>query len=184
MRWVPRIVQAIIVAIALYFVLFWGCEAAWSLTAQNFGLDDAGRAQAVRALGRLLDLGRSDLVRLAAFVAAFKLTAVAAFAIHLIGRARATPGSTASHDILEAALLLVVILTAAVAVAAVGENNGALIRNCAAELFLAGVAAILSAIERIGVALRRPGRDAAPRAAVATPAGTQAIKRVSSWRQR
>jgi hypothetical protein len=155
MRWVPRIVQAIIVAIALYFVLFWGCEAAWSLTAQNFGLDDAGRAQAVRALGRLLDLGRSDLVRLAAFVAAFKLTAVAAFAIHLIGRARATPGSTASHDILEAALLLVVILTAAVAVA-----------------------------ERIGVALRRPGRDAAPRAAVATPAGTQAIKRVSSWRQR
>jgi hypothetical protein len=184
MRWIPKIVQAIIVAIALYFILVWGCEAVWTLTSENYGVDDTTRAQSLRALGRLLDLGRGDLIRLAAFIAAFKLTAVAALAIHLIGRARAAVGATSHYDMLEAALLLVAILTGVIAVAAVSENNGAVIRHCAVDLLIAGVATILSVIERVADATRARAGDAPARStntAAAKPAGMHKVKRVSSW---
>jgi hypothetical protein len=161
MRWVPSITQAIIVGIALYFILFWGCDAVRVLTAEGYGLDDPARAEPLRGLGRMLGLGPADLFRLAAFIAAYKLTAVAVFAVHLIGRARAAPGAPFSHDILEAALLLVVILTAVLTAPAVSDNNGTLIRHYAIDLLLAGAAAILSVVERFVMSGRGQGADAA-----------------------
>jgi hypothetical protein len=173
MRWIPKIVHALIAGVALYFILFWGCDAVRALTSPGFGLDDPARAQGVLALGRLLSLDHGDLVRVAAFLAAFKLTAVAVFALHLISRARAEPSAPFDHDLLEGALLLVVILTALMTAPAVIENDRALMRHGATDLLLAAVAALLSVTERFVVATQ--GQAAYP------AARGRATKRPSSW---
>lgn len=183
MHWVPKIVQAIVVAIVLYYILVWGFDAVRALTSANYGLDDLARAQSVRGLGRLLDLGPADLVRLAAFVAAFKLAAVAVLTLHLIDRARSVPGALSNHDILEAALLLVVILTGVMTIPAVNEGSGSLIRQHAIDLLLAGTAAILSVIERLTVASHEQAEFSGARRpyAAVDPAGGRTLKRLSSW---
>ena len=47
---------AIILAIAVYFVLVWGFEALRMLSSPAYGLDDVWRSQFVFAIGRMLSL--------------------------------------------------------------------------------------------------------------------------------
>jgi hypothetical protein len=183
MRFVSRIAGLIVVAVSLYFVVTWGSEAVRTLASPNFGLDDPERGQGVRALARFLDLGPDSLVRLAAFLAAVKLTAAAVLALHLVGRVRASNGASRNDELLDAALLLVVVLTLVMAMPAVLDGNRELVRLYAADLLMAGAAAIFSVIERTAagppVAAEKPAVRLATSDEIRAP-GRQ-MKRVSSW---
>ena len=48
---------AMIVAISLYFTLFWGCDAFRILTSPSYGLEDVWRSQFIFGIGRLFGLG-------------------------------------------------------------------------------------------------------------------------------
>jgi hypothetical protein len=183
MRFVSRIAGLIVVAVSLYFVLTWASEAVHAVASPNFGLDDPERGQGVRALARFLDLGPDSLVRLAAFLAAVKLTAAAVLALHLVGRVRASNGASRNDELLDAALLLVVVLTLVMAMPAVLDGNRELVRLYAADLLMAGAAAIFSVIERTAagppVAAEKPAVRLATSDEIRAP-GRQ-MKRVSSW---
>jgi hypothetical protein len=148
MRHVPSAIGAIIVAIAVYFAVLWGVEAVQVLASPDYGIGDYARAQVVFGYGRLLGLSSEGLIRFAAFFAASKLAAAIAFSLYLVERVRALAGRRIDGQMLEAALLVVVVLAVAMALPALIENNGGLVRLHGLFLLLAGVAAVLSAIER------------------------------------
>ena len=54
---------ALIVAIALYFTLFWGYDGLRILTSPSYGLDDVWRSQFIFAIGRLFGLGPIGLIK-------------------------------------------------------------------------------------------------------------------------
>ena len=60
---------AMIVAISLYFTLFWGYDAFRILTSSSYGLEDVWRSQFIFGIGRLFGLGPIGLIKLAAFFA-------------------------------------------------------------------------------------------------------------------
>ena len=64
---------AMILAIALYFTLFWGFDALRILTSPTFGLEDVWRSQYVFGIGRVLGLAPMGLIQLAAFFGTLKL---------------------------------------------------------------------------------------------------------------
>jgi hypothetical protein len=174
-RFVPSAVQAAIVAIAVYLALLWGLEALYVLTSPIYGLGDYGRSQIVFGYGRLFGLSADGLFRLAAFFAASKLAAAIALTLHLVERVRALAGERFDHEMLEAALLIVVFLTVAMAVPAIIENNGNLIQLHAIYLLLAGIVALLSAIERLVIAATDPPATRAGRLSLAKPAILAAV---------
>ena len=79
---------AMLLAIALYFTLFWGFEALRMLTSPTYGLDDVWRSQHIFALGSMLSLTPEGLIKLAAFFATLKLAVAIICAIHIADRLR------------------------------------------------------------------------------------------------
>ena len=72
----------LIVAIALYFTLFWGYDALRMLTSPTYGLEDVWRSQFLFGIGRLFGLSPIGLIKLAAFFGTLKLAVAAICAIH------------------------------------------------------------------------------------------------------
>ncbi len=79
---------AIIVAIALYFTLFWGYDSLRVLASPSYGMDDAWRSQYIFGIGRLFSLEPIGLIKLAAFFATLKLAVAAICAYHIVDRFR------------------------------------------------------------------------------------------------
>ena len=132
-----------IMAIALYFTLFWGFDALRVLTSPTYGLEDVWRSQFVFGVGRMFDLGPMGLIKLAAFFGVMKLAAAAVFAVHIAdrlrgmvqrqgepgnSRSRADPGGADQHRLGGAG-------------AVVAERR--LVREQTIQLLLAGLAAAL-----------------------------------------
>ena len=67
MRKVSGATVAMIMAIALYFTLFWGYDALRVLTSPTYGLEDVWRSQFVFGVGRVFGLSPLGLIQLAAF---------------------------------------------------------------------------------------------------------------------
>ena len=149
MRFIPAAVHATLIGIALFFALMLGSAGLWALNAPLYGIEDAGRSQAVIGLGRLFDLGTVGQMRIAAVTGAFKVGIGSIFALHLFDRARAIFGRPFDHESLEAALVLVTALTLILGLPALLAGDAALIANHATFLLLAGVAALLSTVERM-----------------------------------
>jgi hypothetical protein len=148
MRKTSRAVTAIILAIALYFALFWGLEAMRNLMSPAFGLDDVWRSQFVFAIGRLFHLTPVGLIKLAAFFATLKLAAAVICAVHIIDRGRALIGGKADTEILEAGLILIVLISIVSVGPAVWSHNATLVREATVQLLLAAVATGLCIVER------------------------------------
>lgn len=147
MRKISGATTAIILAITLYFTLFWGYDALRVLTSPSFGLDDVWRAEYVFVIGRMLDLGPLGLIKLSAFFAAVKLVVAAACAWHIVDRFRCMISGTANVDILEGALIMVVAISILSAGLAVRSGNGEIVREYAIQLALAFLATALCMIE-------------------------------------
>jgi hypothetical protein len=139
---------AMILAIAVYFALFWGFEALRMLTSPTYGLEDVWHSQFVFEIGRLFSLSPMGLLKLAAFFGTLKLAVAGICAVHIVDRFRTVAGGKASPEILEAGLLLVVLISIGSAAPAIWLHNADLVREQVIQLLLAAVAAGLCVLER------------------------------------
>ena len=150
MRKASTLVVAMTTAIALYFTLFWGFEALQVLTSPSYGLDDAFSSQFIFGIGRMVHLGPTGLIKLAAFFGVLKLSAALVFAVHVGDRLRTTVQGEPNLEILEGGLVLVVLIGIAAVVPALWVRNSDLAQQETIQLLLAGLAAALMIIERGG----------------------------------
>lgn len=148
MRKASTATVALIVAIALYFTLIWGHDALRTLSSSNYGLDDVWRSQLVFDAGRLLHLTPVGVIKLAAFVAALKLAVAAICGVHIVDRFRSFAGGQAEPQILEGALIIVVVFGFLSVVPAVLSANAELVREYAIQILLACLALALCIAER------------------------------------
>jgi hypothetical protein len=167
MRKLTGAAVATIMAISLYFTLFWGSEALRMLASPTWGLDDAWRSQFLFAIGNVLALTPAGLIKLAAFFAVLKLAVATICALHLIDRLRSLIAGKADVDVLEAGLVLIVLISILAAGPAVWSQNVELARDYTLQLVLAGLAAALCLYERR--AGRADGEATASEAAVVLP---------------
>jgi hypothetical protein len=159
--------MAMILAIAVYFTLFWGFDALRMLTSPTYGLEDVWRSQFIFEIGRWFGLAPLGLIKLAAFFATLKLAVAAICAIHIGERFRALGGGKADTAILEVGLMLVVAISIVSVGPAVWSQSAELVREQVIQLMLAAVAAGLGILER---RFERANTEAEPQLAVATAA--------------
>lgn len=141
-------VMAIVLAIALYFTLFWGYDGLRVLTSPSYGLDDVWRSQYIFAIGRDFGLGPVGLIKLAAFFGALKLAVACICAVHIADRFRCMTRGQANSEILEAGLILVVLISIVSVGPAVWSNSTDLMREHTLQLLFAALAAALCIVER------------------------------------
>lgn len=143
-----RAIPVFVASIALYFVVYFGIEAARILTSPVYGLDQPGFAHAVHGIGHRLTLGPEGLMRVAVFLGVLKLSVAVAFAAALVNRLSAVRGRTVEHEIVDAAAVLVVIVTVLAATPALFDGETGLLAQYRLPLWLSGLAVTLSMIER------------------------------------
>lgn len=148
MRKISGAMTAIILAISLYFTLFWGYDALRILTSPSYGLDEVWRAEYIFVLGRMVDVGPVGLMKLAAFFGAVKLVIALVCAWHIVDRFRAMITGTANSEMLEGALILVVAISIVTAGLAARSGNGEIVREYTIQLVLACLATALCIAER------------------------------------
>jgi len=148
MRKVSSATVATILAIALYFTLFWGFDALRMLTSPSYGLEDVWRSQFVFGIGRVFGLGPIGLIQLAAFFGTLKLAVAGICAMHIVDRFRCLAGGKVASEVLEGGLILVVLVAIASVGPAVWAHNTDLVREQTLQLLLAGLATALCMVER------------------------------------
>jgi hypothetical protein len=139
---------AMIVAISLYFTLFWGYDAFRILTSSSYGLEDVWRSQFIFGIGRLFGLGPIGLIKLAAFFGTLKLAVACICAVHIADRVRCMTRGEPNSEILEAGLILVVLISIISVGPAAWSNSVGLMREHAFQLLFAGLAVALCIVER------------------------------------
>lgn len=148
MRKVSGATIAMILAIALYFTLFWGFDALRVLTSPTYGLEDVWRSQFVFGIGSHFQLGPMALLKLAAFFGTVKLAVAAIAAVHIVDRLRSLAGGKANGEILEGGFILVVAVSIAAAGPAIWSGNTDLVREQVLQLLLAALGTALCMVER------------------------------------
>lgn len=139
---------AMILAISVYFMLFWGFEALRMLTSPTYGLDDVWRSQVVFAIGSYFHLTPVGLIKLAAFFATLKLAVATICAVYIVDRLHSLVSGKADNEILEAGLILVVAISILSVGPAVWSQNAELVRESAIQLALAALASAFCILER------------------------------------
>ena len=148
MRKVSGASVAMVMAIALYFTLFWGYDGLRVLTSPTYGLEDVWRSQYVFGIGSYFRLEPMGLMKLAAFFGAVKLAVALICAIHIVDRLRSVAGGKANADVLEGGLILVVAVSLAAAGPATLTHNADLLRENVLQLLLSAIAVALCLVER------------------------------------
>jgi len=148
MRKISGITVATILAIAIYFTLFWGYDALHVLTSPTYGLEDVWRSQYVFGIGRFLGLDPTGLIKLAAFFGVVKLAVAVICAVHIIDRIRSFAGGNANLEILEGGLILAALIAVASISVGLSSQNPDLVREQAIQLAIAGLAIALLMVER------------------------------------
>jgi hypothetical protein len=149
MRRASGVIGAMILAIAIYFTLFWGYDALRILTSPAYGLEDVWRSQVVFGIGRYVGFGPEQLIQLAAALGAMKLVVAGVCAVHVFERLRGLFAKTKpANEILETALIVAVAISIASLVPAILSQNADLAREQMIQLFLAGSTAVFCMIER------------------------------------
>jgi hypothetical protein len=152
---------AIILAIALYFTLFWGYDGFRVLTSPSYGLEDVWRSQFIFRIGSLFGLGPIGLIKLAAFFGTLKLAVACICAIHIADRIRCMSKGQANSEILEAGLILVVVISIASVGPAAWSQSTDLMREHTFQLLFAGLAAALCIVERSYIRTNEPANAVA-----------------------
>jgi len=149
MKRASGVIGASILAISLYFALFWGYDALRILTSPTYGLEDVWRSQTVFGIGRYTGLGPAGLLRLAAALGAMKLAIAGVCAIHVFDRLRRIfSGSTPANEMLETALILAVGISIVSVVPAIWSHNADLMREQTVQLVLAAMTGVFCIVER------------------------------------
>lgn len=148
MRKISGASVAMIMAVALYFTLFWGFDALRVLTSPTYGLEDVWRSQYVFGIGRVFGLEPMGLIKLAAFLGVIKLAVALICAVHIADRFNAMATGKPVSDVLEGGLILVALVTIASTGPAVWSHNSDLVREQIIQLAMAGIATALCMVER------------------------------------
>lgn len=148
MRKASAATVALIVAIALYVTLSWGFDGLRALASPNYGLDDVWRSQLVFDAGRLLHLTPLGLIKLAAFFAAMKVAIAGICGLHIVDRLRSLAGGQADPQVLEGALIIVVVFGFLSVAPAVWSSNPTIVREYAIQILLACLGLALCIAER------------------------------------
>ncbi len=149
MRWVPKAIPMLVAIIALDFALVFGFEAFRVLSSPIYGLDQLAFANLVHGIGQLTGLTGHGLYSLAAFFGGFYLTVSVVLTLHIATRIGALHGGRVSHDLLDAGLILVVFVTIVAATPAILKGATEILAQERLPLWLVGLAATLSMIERL-----------------------------------
>jgi hypothetical protein len=152
MRRFSATIPFLVTGVCLYFVVVFGRDAIAIFSSPIWGLENSDFARAVYDIGRLFDFGPAGLVKLAAFLGALKLTVAAVFALHLADRFRPNRAGDINHELLDAGALLAVGTTFVLAMPALLEATPQFLAPHRPALWLAGLAATLSMIERVAEA--------------------------------
>jgi hypothetical protein len=149
MKRASGIIGASILAISIYFALFWGYDALRILTSPTYGLEDVWRSQVVFGIGRYTGLGPEGLLRLAAALGAMKLAIAGVCAIHVFDRLRRLfSGSAPANDMLETALIVAVGISIVSVVPAIWSQNADLMREQTVQLVIAAITGVFCVVER------------------------------------
>jgi hypothetical protein len=149
MRGLPRAIPFLIAIIALDFTLAFGLEA-WRIFASPVGgLELPSFASMVYALGKFAGLTPSGLIKLAALFGMVYLTIAVMCVLHLASRLGAFRGRPVDHQMLDAALILVAVSTLAAATPAILQGATEILIMQRLPLWLIGLAATLSMVERL-----------------------------------
>ena len=148
MRKASAATVALIVAIALYVTLSWGFDGLRALASPNYGLDDVWRSQLVFDVGRLFHLTPLGLIKLAAFFAAMKVAVASICGLHIVDRLRSFAGGQADPQVLEGALIIVVVFGFLSVAPAVWSSNPTIVREYAIQILLACLGLALCIAER------------------------------------
>jgi hypothetical protein len=149
MRWLPKAIPVLIAIIALDFALVFGAEAVRVLSSPILGLDEFAFASLIYGLGRLFAVTGEGLFSLAGFFGGLYLTISLVFIMHLASRIGALRGGSVSHDLLDAGLILVVMVTLVTATPLILKGATDILVQERLPLWLVGLAATLSMIERL-----------------------------------
>jgi hypothetical protein len=149
---------AVIVAISVYFTLFWGYDAFRVLTSSSYGLEEIWRSQFIFAIGRLFGLGPYGLIKLAAFFGTLKLAVACICAIHIADRFRCMTRGKANSEILEAGLILAALISIVSIGPAAWSHSADLMREHTVQLLLAGLAVALCIVERSYIRRDEPAK--------------------------
>lgn len=149
MRWTPKVIPFLIAVIALDFTLIFGFEAWRILSSPMLGLERLGFANSVYAIGKWAGLQTTQHFPLAAFFGAMSLAIAIMCAWHLATRIAAWRGHRVSHDMLDAGLIMIVIATLIAATPSMLNGATEVLIHERLPLWLVGLAATLSMIERL-----------------------------------
>jgi|GEM_PF-1578978 len=149
MRWTPKVIPFLIAVIALDFTLIFGFEAWRILSSPMLGLERLGFANTVYAIGKWAGLQTTQHLPLAAFFGAMSLTIAMMCGWHLMTRIAALRGHRISHDMLDAGLIIIVIATLVAATPSILNGATEVLIHERLPLWLVGLAATLSMIERL-----------------------------------
>lgn len=149
MRWLPKAIPVLIAVISLDFALVFGAEAVRVLSSPISGLDEPAFASLVYGFGRLFAITGERLFSLAGFMGGLYLTISVVFVMHLASRIGALRGGRVSHDLLDAGLILVVLVTLVAATPLILKGATEILVQERLPLWLVGLAATLSMIERL-----------------------------------
>ncbi len=119
----------------------------------------------------LFGLGPIGLIKLAAFFGALKLAVAGICAVHILDRLRALLGGKADSDVLEGALILVVLISITSVGPAVLSQSVELVREDTVQLMLAAIAIALCLVERSYGGSAENAKPAVATELAATPRG-------------
>jgi hypothetical protein len=145
----PKVIPFLIGMIALDFTLVFGFEAWRILSSPMLGLERLGFANTVYAIGKWAGLQTTQHFTLAAFFGATSLAIAIMCGWHLATRIAALRGHRVSHDMLDAGLILIAVATLCAATPAMLSGATEILIHERLPLWLVGLAATLSMIERL-----------------------------------
>ena len=149
MRWLPRVIPILIGIIVLDFALVFGHEAMRVLASPVSGLDHPSFARVVYNLGRMVRLGPDGIVALGTIFGGIYVAIAGLCCLYLASRLHSLRNGRVAHEVLDAALILVVMSTLAAATPAILHGASDFLIQQRLPMWMVGLAATLSMIERL-----------------------------------
>jgi len=136
-----------LIAIAAILTLSLGAETAAIFTSPVYGLDEIGRSQLFYCIGLYLDLSRTGVLMLAAFLGGLKLAVAALCGLHLVQRLLVS-GNLDSAEMFKGGLVALLAVCLALLGPALWLGIDALAYEIGGQAALAVLALFLLAAER------------------------------------
>jgi len=159
MRWLPKAVPFLIAIVAFEFVLVFGIEAFRIFASPIHGLDEPAFSKLVLGIARMMGLEQAGIAKVSAAFGAVYLVIAGVFALHLASRIGAALGERlwparaadikVSHELLDAGMILIVCVTVVAGIPAMLAGATEIFIHNRLPLWLVGLAATLSMLERL-----------------------------------